>query len=198
MKGVKNNMLQAEDINYLSNEIAEDFLDNSVDIVSRLLAKNELEEFLELIGRKDLIMKAIDNREPAVMVKKLAIIGDRPNGCSENDLREAAKMVGLDNTYRLEFYGFDEAKKMVMKDKFRNNPDYIAIMIGAIPHKGRSTGEYSSMLAMLQHEEGYPRIIELRNSIGELQLSTSSLQNGLRSLWADILRTKDKNNTNYK
>lgn len=192
MKGVKDNMLQAEDIDYLSNEVAEDFLYNSMDIVSRLLAKNELEAFLELIGRKDLIAKAIENREPGVRFKKIAIIGDRPNGCSENDLREAAKMVGLDNTYCLEFYGFDEAKKMVMKDKFKNNPDYIAIMIGAIPHKCRSTGEYSSMLAMLQHEEGYPRIIELRNSIGELKLSTSSLQNGLRSLWADMIKSKDR------
>ena len=192
MKGVKDNMLQAEDIDYLSNEVAEDFLYNSMDIVSRLLAKNELEAFLELIGRSDLIAKAIENREPVVMVKKIAIIGDRPNGCSENDLREAAKMVGLDNTYSLEFYGFDEAKKMVMKDKFRNNPDYIAILIGAIPHKGRSTGEYSSMLAMLQHEEGYPKIVELRNSVGELKLSTSSLQNGLRSLWADMIKIKDR------
>lgn len=193
MMEARTNMLQGEDIDYLSNEIAEDFLYNSTDIVSQLLAKNELEGFLELIGRKDLIYKAIENREPVIKTKKIAVIGDRPNGCSENDLRRAAEMVGLKNTSCLEFYGFEEAKRMVMKNKFKNNTDYCAIMIGAIPHKGRSTGEYSSMLTMLQHEEGYPKIVELRSSIGKLKLSTSSLQNGLRSLWAEGIKVEDAN-----
>lgn len=57
-------------------------------------------------------------------------------------------------------------------------------MIGAIPHSGKSKGDYSSVLAMLQHEQGFSKVIELRDSIEKLKLSTSSLQAGIASLWS--------------
>ena len=92
-------------------------------------------------------------------------------------------MVGLRDADCLEFhYDYYDAKRADF-EKFRDNPKYCAIMIGAIPHKCESTGDYSSVLAMLNHEEGFPTIIELRDSTGKLKLSTSSLQNGLRFLW---------------
>lgn len=177
-------MLQPEDVDLLANEIAEDFVYNSIEITTRLLAQNELENFLRLIGRQDLINKAIDSREAVIKLKKIAIFGERPNGCSENDLKEAARMVGIEDTSCLEFHlEYKDAKKTDF-EKFRNNSDYCAIMIGAIPHSGKSKGDYSSVLAMLQHEEGFPKVVELRDSIGKLKLSTSSLQAGIASLWS--------------
>ena len=114
-------MLQPEDIDFLAEKIAEDFLDNSVAITTQLLARNELENFLDLIGRKDLIAKAIESREPIVKSKKIAVFGERPNGCSESDLKEAARLVGLEDTSCLEFHlEYKDAKKMDF-EKYKNN-----------------------------------------------------------------------------
>ncbi len=177
-------MLQPEDIAFLAEKIAEDFLDNSVEITTRLLAQNKLEDFLRQIGRSDLITEATDSREPIVKSKKIAVYGERPNGCSERDLKEAAKMVGLEDTSCLELHlEYKDAKKADF-ERYRNNSDYCAIFIGAIPHSGRSMGDYNSVLSMLQHEEGFPKVIELRDSTGKLKLSTSTLQVGIAKLWS--------------
>jgi hypothetical protein len=177
-------MLQPEDIAFLSEKIAEDFLDNSVEITTRLLAQNELENFLRLIGRNDLITEAIDSREPIIKSKKIAIFGERPNGCSESNLKEAARMVGLEDTSCLEFHlDYKDAKKADF-ERYRNNSDYCAIFIGAIPHSCKSKGDYGSVLSMLQHEQGFPAVIELRDSTGKLKLSTSTLQVGIANLWS--------------
>lgn len=97
----------------------------------------------------------------------------------EKERRETAESVGVSGD-RLELYlDYFDAKKINF-EKYRNNPEYCATLLGPLPHSGKSKGDYSSIAAMLEHEPGFPRTILLgRNG---LKLTSNSLQVGLAQL----------------
>lgn len=165
-----------EDIGELSDRIAELFLDSSEAIISKLYANSRLYEFLDLIDAKK-IASEISSR-PKNIIKKILVIGQTSGG-SEKIFRKVAESVGVSGD-RLECYlDYFDAKKIDF-EKFRNNPEYCAILLGPLPHSGKSKGEYSSIVAMLEHEPGFPRTLKLGKN--GLKLTASSLQLGLSQL----------------
>lgn len=172
-------VFDAADISELSERIAELFVDSSEAIVSKLYANSKLSEFLELIDAEK-IANEITSRSKAI-IQKILVIGQTSGG-SEKAFRKTAENVGVSGD-RLELYlDYFDAKKINF-EKFRNNPEYCAILLGPLPHSGKSKGNYSSIAAMLEHEPGFPRTILLgRNG---LKLTANSLQIGLAQLAAE-------------
>lgn len=169
-------MLDAADIGELSERVAELFIESSEAILSKLYANSKLSEFLELIDAKK-IASEISSR-PKDLIQKIVVIGQTSGG-SEKVFRQTAESVGVDGE-RLELHlNYRDAKKIDF-EKYRNNPKYCAILLGPIPHSGKSKGDYSSIATMLEHEPGFPRTIPLGKN--GLKLSASSLQFGLAQL----------------
>lgn len=47
--------------------------------------------------------------------------------------------------------------------KMRNNNNYAAVIVAAIPHKTVSTGDFSSLVSALRNTPGYPSVIHDKN-----------------------------------
>lgn len=169
-------MLQAEHLQELSDKVAEDFLENSVEIISMIFAKGKIDEFLELTGQKHFKDEILS--KPKIVAKKILVIG-QTSGNSEKDFKTMAQNMGVDPNSLELYLDYHDAKKINF-EKFRNKPEYCAIMIGPMPHSGKSKGDYSSVVRMLEEEPGFPRIIKLGEN--GLKLNITSFQKGICQL----------------
>lgn len=59
--------------------------------------------------------------------------------------------------------------------KYQYNDDYSLIIVGPIPHSMRGMGEYSSIIAKMEQEDGYPPVIRANNGNG-LKLTVSMVK----------------------
>ena len=172
-------VVQVEDLTRLADKVANEFLDNSESIIADLYARGKLEEFLDLVKMRRLANEITSS--PSIKAKKIVVVG-QSSGASERDYRLAAESMGVDpNT--IEFYlNYEDGKKMRF-EKYKGNKDYCAILVGPIPHSSKSKGDYPSAVAMMEHEEGYPRVIKLGKN--GLKLTTQSFMCGLAQLAAE-------------
>lgn len=169
-------MVQVEHLTRLADKVAEEFLEDSEAIIANLYAKGKLDEFLDLVGMKKLAAEIASTS--TIRTKKIVVVGQSAGG-SERDYRLAATNMGVEPN-DVEFYLDYYDGKKINFEKYKNNPDYCAIMVGPMPHNGKSKGEYPSVVAMMEHEEGYPKIVKLgRNG---LKLTTQSFMYGLAQL----------------
>jgi len=172
-------VVQVEDLTILADKVAEAFLDERESIISTLFAKGKLDEFLDLVGMKKIANEIAST--PKIKSKKIIVVGQSAGG-SERDYRMAAINMGVDPNDLELYLNYYDGKKIDF-EKYKNNPSYCAIMVGPMPHSGKSKGDYPSAVAMMEHEEGYPKIIKLgRNG---LKLTTQSFMYGLAQLASD-------------
>ena len=168
--------IQPEDLTALADRVAEAFLDDRESIISTLYAKGKLNDFLELVDMKKIANDITSAQK--VKSKKILVVGESSGG-TERDYKNAAMELGIDpNDIELHL-DFHDGKKMDF-EKYKNNSNYCAIMVGPMPHNGKSQGDYSSVIAMLEHEEGYPKLVKLGRNV--LKLTVGSFQCGLAFL----------------
>lgn len=172
-------MVQVEDLTRLADRVADEFLENSEAIIADLYARGKLDEFLDIVKMQKIADEVASS--PSLKTKKIVVVG-QSSGASERDYRLAAENMGVDPD-SIEFYlNYDDGKKMRF-EKYKDNKDYCAIMVGPIPHSGKSKGDYPSAVAMMEHEVGYPRIVKLGKN--GLKLTTQSFMFGLAQLAAE-------------
>ena len=153
------------------------FDDELLQIISMLNRKNQLEEFLKMIGHQDLIPgKQIFQ---ATKQGKIIVIG--ASDVKQNHLEGVVKEVGLDKN-RFEFYldyedGIDRKVKT-----WQYNLNISAILVGPMPHSGEAKGDYGSVISALEQEDGYPPVFRLGNN--GLNISKSNFKEQLLDLLA--------------
>ena len=146
-------MLDAEEILELEDKIREV---NWTEILTRLNRSEQLENFLDYVGLKHLL-----GEEPRYEVfknGKIIVIGQ--SDVKGEVLLSIAKNLGIEKG-RLELYlEYEDAKKFDFR-KIRWQPKYSLVMVGPMPHSGSGKGAYSSMIASLESESGYPPVVRL-------------------------------------
>ncbi len=153
------------------------FDDELLQIISMLNRKNQLEEFLKMIGHQDLIPgKQIFQ---ATKQGKIIVVG--ASDVKQNHLEGVVKEVGLDKN-RFEFYleyedGIDRKVK-----SWQYNFNISAILVGPMPHSGEAKGDYGSVISALEQEDGYPPVFRLGNN--GLNISKSNFKEKLLDLLA--------------
>ncbi len=151
------------------------FDDELLKIISMLNRKNQLEEFLEMIGHQDLI----PGKKAFQATKKGIIIVVGQSDVKQKHLEGAIKEIGLDKD-RFEFY-LDYEDGITRKVKtWQWNTRISAILVGPMPHSGEAKGDYSSVISALEQEEGYPPVERLGKN--GLSISKSDFKDKLMDL----------------
>ena len=171
-------MLGIEELNDISAIIQDTFNDRLEEILTKLNRTGQLEDFLTLIGMRELIgstSEASSNKYGVIIV-----IGQ--SEVEKEKLAAVAKSIGFDKS-RFEFYlGYEDAKTFNFK-KTQYNDAYSAILVGPVPHSGIAKGDYSSIITALKREDGYPPV----ESIGTngLKITKTSFKMTLERLLED-------------
>ena len=170
-------MLGVEELTALEDELRAELNERLEEILSRLNRSGQLEELLEILGLESLL-----HRESAYCVPntgKIVVIGQ--SEVKADILLTVAGKLGLDKK-RFELYlEYEDAKKFNFR-KMQYNPGYCAVLVGPMPHSGTAKGEYSSMIAAIELESGYPPVVRL--GLNSLKISKSDFKKKLNELMA--------------
>ena len=103
---------------------------------------------------------------------KILIIGE--TSLKEQQVKGFCKSKGISGD-RIEFMcGYDRLKNRGV-GKYQYNDDYSLIIVGPVPHSMSGMGEYSSIIAQMEQEEGYPPVARADNGHG-LKLTLSMVK----------------------
>jgi hypothetical protein len=103
---------------------------------------------------------------------KMVVIGDLK--VSKSVIQKLIKSFGL-KMKQIEFIGYKESKSKTKKQMKGMD----VILVGAMPHSTKATDGCSSAIESMRQEDGFPPIIECRNSSGQLVLNKQSISWGL-------------------
>ena len=167
-------MLNTEELINLEDKLRPELEENLTSIISKLNRSGDLDALLELLGLADLL----DNNNEFIPFKngKIVVVGQ--SKVKKEELLSVANKLSIDKNrfeFHLEYY---DAAKM----NFRNyqwNPNYCLIMVGPMPHSVASKGDYSSVIANIEHNEGYPPLIRLGSN--ELKITKTNFKISLES-----------------
>ena len=109
---------------------------------------------------------------------KIVVIGGTE--VKESVLLGIIKSLGLDKS-RFEFcLDYDKTKTYCYK-KLRYNPNYRVVMFGPVQHSSTGKNDSSSVIAEMQNNEGYPRVMVL-NGNNSVKITKSNFKEGLQKL----------------
>lgn len=149
-------MLNVEELFELEDNIKEELDDHLTAALSRMNRSEQLEEFLRMLGMEHLMQK--EKRYEVYKSGKIVVIGQ--SDVKPDALLSIAKQLGLDKN-RFELYlDYEDAKAFNFR-KMQWQPTYSLLMVGPMPHSGISKGDYGSIIAALEAEEGYPPVVRL-------------------------------------
>ncbi len=168
-------MLDVAELFEIEGSIRDYFNDHIEEIISKLNRIGKLEVFLDLIGCRELLGQSKEYCQPKN--GKIIVIGaSKP---SQENLEIAAGKLGISKT-RFEFFLEYDASVRFAFRKAKWSTQYSAIMVGPMPHSGTSKGDYDSVISALEHDEGYPPVIRMGTTPGQLKITTSSFVNALK------------------
>ena len=143
-------------------------------IVIAINRKGKMEEFLNLIGLSNLLKPK--NTYSPYKNGKILVIGQSDVG--EDKLLMTAGKLGIDKS-RIELHlNYDDAKTFDY-NKTQWNPNYSLIIVGPQGHSGISKGDYSSAIARIEQEEGFPPVIRATRDNTLKNISKSILKDSL-------------------
>ena len=149
--------------------------ENIVGVLTTLNRTERLDDFLQLIGMQNPFHKErvfqTDKRG------KIVVFGQ--SSVSKSELLMSAGKMGFYKN-RFEFHlGYEELKNFNVR-KYQYQYSYAAMFVGPMPHSGIGKGDYSSIIARMENDEGYPPVIRMGEN--ELKITKSGFQNVLTSL----------------
>ena len=169
--------LDEEQLLAVSEIVGNAFLDDPIKIISHLDATDKLDEFLKITGLKSEVRKELERN--LIKTKKVLVVGH--GLAKETDYRQQCKNAGI-SPENFEFHlEFEDGAKMDF-EKYRNNPEYGGIIVGAMPHSGKSKGNYSSVIDYLENEPGFPKVVK-GNEGGEVKISLSGFYRAMLDLF---------------
>ena len=133
-------------------------------------------EWIEMINEAESII-GLDDGTARHISGKIVVIGVH----DRNPLRQVARSKCFDP----DCFEFLETGDMKHYDceKWKNNKNIAAIMIGAVPHSIKGLGNYNSLIDKLNSEEKmFPPFVELQEELGKLKCTKNSFAKGLDCL----------------
>lgn len=172
MTGLK---LSNEEIVDLEERLFDAYDGSFSNILNHINTRGRIEEFLHLIGHKDLLGKEEDAFIP-FKDGKVLVLGD--SNLNANDVTRAMRDAGLEKD-RIELHlGYDLGCYNV--EHIRWDFNIALVLVGPVPHSMRGKGDYSSVIEMMEREQGYPPVIRLENS-GTLKITKTNLKEAVRT-----------------
>lgn len=166
-------MRDYEELSALETVLAKDFSENLLNYLCLLNRKEELENWLSMIGLSYLV----EEEEVFTFYKtgKIVVIGD--SKVNKNDLEKTAKNLGFDKS-RFEYYLDYENIKKESFASLQYGSEYALILVGPMPHMGRAVQDnYSSIITTFEKDDGYPPVKRLGDNT--LSISKTSFKKAL-------------------
>ena len=168
-------MLERVELLELEEALREEFEDNLTEILIKLNYKDELGEFLGLLGLSHLL-----ERNAGYQVSKagkIVVVGQ--SDVKADILLGIGKSLGISKD-RFELHlEYEDAEKIDFS-KMQWMPSYSAILVGKMPHSGVSKGEHGSIISAIENEPGYPPVVRLGQN--ELKISKTNFRKALQDL----------------
>lgn len=143
------------------------------EILSLLNRTERLEEFLELIGLKNLLFH--DNAYKTFKNGTIVVIGASP--VKEAVLSAIGERLGIARD-RFEFHLEYKDVQSLNISNFRYNLNYSLVMVGPMPHSGVGKQDASSIISAMESKEGYPPVVRLGTN--GLKITKSDFRNKLQ------------------
>jgi len=103
------------------------------------------------------------------------IFGD--SNIRENVIYQMFGEIAIDKSRVKLYLGYDEYKNFDFK-RLSYRPENRLILFGPIPHSTRGKGDYSSVINMMENEEGYPKVVRLTAN-KRLKITRSNLEEAI-------------------
>ena len=143
------------------------------EIVSRLNRTERLEEFLEMVGLKNLL----SDDSAYEIFKKGTIVVIGASKVKKVAFIAIGEELGICRD-RFEFYlEYKDIAKLKITD-FKRKLKYSLIMVGPMPHSGAGKEDASSIISAMESKEGYPPVVRLGTN--GLKISKSDFRNKLQ------------------
>ena len=166
-------MLDHTQLMELWETIAEELEDNLLQILIKLNRTDRLGELLTLLEMQHLL----DSGYHVYPSGKIVIVGEAD--VKAEVLLGVANSLGIDKK-RFELYlDYNDSVKLDFK-KMQFDPKYAAILVGPMPHSGKSKGDYSSVITAIEDQQGYPPVIRLGSN--RLKITKSDFRTKLQEL----------------
>lgn len=175
MKKAVNNLLNTTQLVELEEAIKEELDDSLLTVLSKLNRTGQLEELLSLLGMNHLL--ETDNGYQVYKTGKIIVVGQ--SDVKADVLLSVAGKLGIDKK-RFELHlDYEDAVKMDFR-RTQWDPTYSAILVGPMPHSGVSKGDFSSVIAAIENQEGFPPIRRLGSN--SLKITKTDFKNKLKEL----------------
>ncbi len=167
-------MLDVNELFELEEIIKSELDENLEHILMKLNNSGQLEDFLRMLGLQGYL--GIEANE---MPYDGTIIVIGQSEVEKSKLIGVAKSLGIEKD-RFEFYlDYEDAKTFDFK-KTQWSTKYSCILVGQMPHSGTSKGDYSSVIAALENQDGYPPVVRMGTK--GLKITKSSFRSTLEFL----------------
>ena len=152
-------MLGVEELLNLEDELRLELDKKLGQILSHLNREDRIEEFLELIGLSELLHISSEYQVPKT--GKILVFGQ--TAIKPDVIIAIAEGLGISKK-RMELHlEYKDAVKFDFR-KTQYNPEYSLIMVGPMPHSGKSKEDYGSVISAIDNKEGYPPVVRLGNN----------------------------------
>lgn len=166
-------MLDVTQLLELEEKLQIELNDRLGEILSLLNRTGRLEEFLELIGLKNLLFH--DNAYETFKNGTIVVIGASP--VKEAVLLAIGERLGISRD-RFEFHLEYKDAQSLNVSNFRYNLKYSLIMVGPMPHSGVGKEDAGSIISAMESKDGYPPVVRL--GANGLKISKSDFRNKLQ------------------
>ena len=170
----------------IENSLKEIFKNNLMEILTELNRFGKMEDFLNLIGKSELLGEKEETYKPG---KNGLIIVLGETQIKENVMKGILNNFGICKDRLRCYLGYNEAKTFEYK-KIKYQPKYSMVIVGAMGHKAKSIGNYSSAISMMEQEEGYPKIYRLCDKNG-LKITKTKFKKAIMSALKEGIINKD-------
>ena len=168
-------MLDTNELSLFEAKLRNVLDERSEEILVKLNRDEKLTELVKLLGIPELLGDVMGDERHRD--GKIVVIGQ--TSTNVDILIGVAKNFGFQKD-RFEFYLDYNDPKRFDNRKMQYSPNYSCILVGPMPHSGIQKGEYSSIIAALMEEEGYPPVCKMGQD--ELKITKSSFRRTLEEL----------------
>lgn len=159
----------------LDNELKIDIASNATKVIMKNIigarSHVELRHYLKSIGLEELTPEISDLQQNG----DIYILGDL--SIKKEKIYGIFKELSIDPRRVKIVNGYNELKRYNF-NKFQYDNSVRLIFVGPMPHSTKDKGSYSSVIAKMETEEGFPRIVRL-GSDGELKITKANLKTAL-------------------
>lgn len=136
----------------------------------------------QLTNKDDAVAESHVNVQPVpTKSRKHKILVFGASQVPNNKLLGIAKKLGLEKDQLVLMTDYEQNKRFNFKEIQYRSP-YSGILLGPVAHKVVALGDHSSLLTMLQQEQGYPHVEAIRTHTGELKITKTSFRDALQRL----------------